>query len=101
MPLFKVESGLSHLKGGTLAALAAAACCVFADSAFAAEKAVIDAVAGAEQVVEFNVYLPLRDRDGAESLLGQLHDPNSASYHQWLTPAQFSERFGPRSATVN
>ena len=101
MPLSKVEYGFSCLKGGALAALTAAACVIFSASSSAAEKAVIDAATAAEQVVEFNVYLPLRDRNGAEALLSQLHDPNSASYHQWLTPAQFSERFGPQTATVN
>jgi subtilase family serine protease len=101
MLLPTVEYRFSRLKGGALAALTAAACVMFAGTASAVEKAVIDARATAEQAVEFNVYLPLRDRDSAESLLGQLHDPNSASYHQWLTPAQFSERFGPQAATVN
>jgi subtilase family serine protease len=101
MSLPKVEYGFSRLKGGALAALTAAACVIFSGSSSAAEKAVIDAAATAEQVVEFNVYLPLRDRNGAEALLSQLHNPNSASYHQWLTPAQFSERFGPQTATVN
>ena len=86
---------------GTVAAFAATVCFALAGTSSAAEKAVIDAVAGAERGIEFNVYLPLRDREGVESLLGQLHDPNSASYHQWLTPGEFSERFGPRSATVN
>jgi subtilase family serine protease len=100
MQLLKVESRLSHVKG-VLAALAATACCMFAGSASAAEKAAIDAAASAEQAVEFNVYLPLRDRPGAEALLQQLHDPNSANYHQWLTPAQFSERFGPQSSTMS
>ena len=101
MSLPKVEYGFSRLKGGALAALTAAACVIFSGSSSAAEKAVIDAATAAEQAVEFNVYLPLRDRDGAEALLSQLHDPNSASYHQWLTPAQFSERFGPQTGTVN
>jgi len=101
MPLLKVESKLGRLKGGVLTALAAAVCFISAKPTSAAEMAVIGAAASAEQAVEFNVYLPLRDRDGAESLLRQLHDPNSASYHQWLTPAQFSERFGPQTATVN
>jgi subtilase family serine protease len=100
MHLPKVEYGFGRVKGGALAALAAAACVMIAGTSSAAEKAVIDAAATAAQVVEFNVYLPMRDRDGAEALLGQMHDPNSASYHQWLTPAQFSERFGPQSATV-
>src|SRR3984957_19165839 len=101
MPLPKVEYGFSRFKGGALAALTAAACVIFSGSSSAAEKAVVDAATAAEQAVEFNVYLPLRDRDGAEALLSQLHNPNSASYHQWLTPAQFSERFGPQTATVN
>ena len=100
MPLFKVESGFSQLKGGALAGIATAAGCIFAGSSSAAEKAIIDAVAGAEQAIEFDIYLPLRDREGVESLLGLLHDPNSASYHQWLTPAQFNERFGPQASTL-
>jgi subtilase family serine protease len=101
MPLSNVESKFNGSRRGALTALIATACFASASPSSAAEKAVVDAAAGAEQVVEFNVYLPLRDRDGAESLLGQLHDPNSANYHQWLTPAQFSERFGPQTATVN
>jgi subtilase family serine protease len=99
MHLPKVESKFSHVKA-VLAVLAAGACCAFAGTSIAAERAVIDAVASPEQAVEFNVYLPLRDRAGAEALLQQLHDPNSANYHQWLTPAQFSERFGPQPSTV-
>jgi subtilase family serine protease len=101
MLLPKVESESGRLKSGPLSALAATACFILAGPSSAGEKAVIEATASAEQVVEFNVYLPLRNRDGAESLLGQLHDPNSASYHQWLTPAEFSERFGPQTGTVN
>jgi subtilase family serine protease len=97
----KVEYGFSHWKGGAIGALAAAACVMFAATSSAAEKAIVDAAVTAEQDVEFNVYLPLRDRNGAEALLIQLHDPNSASYHQWLTPAEFGERFGPQTATVN
>ena len=100
MPLLKAGSGISHMRTGALAALAATASFVLTGTSLAAERAVIDAVAADEQAVEFDVYLPLRDREGVESLLAQLHDPNSANYHQWLTPAQFSERFGPRSATV-
>ena len=39
--------------------------------------------------------LPLRNRDALDSLLGQLYDPTSPAYHQYLTPGQFAERFGP------
>src|ERR1700748_3869734 len=70
-------------------------------NASALERAITDANVANEQAVEFNIYLPLRDRDGAEALLKQLHDPTSASYHQWLTPGEFKERFGPQTATVN
>jgi subtilase family serine protease len=84
-----------------LAALAATSWVSLAATASAAEKAVVDAVATSEQAVEFNVYLPLRDRTGADALLNQMHDPNSASYHQWLSPAEFKERFGPQTSTVN
>ena len=39
--------------------------------------------------------LPLRNREALASLLGQLYDPASPAYHQYLTPGQFAERFGP------
>ena len=39
--------------------------------------------------------LPLRNREALDSLLGQLYDPTSPAYHQYLTPGQFAERFGP------
>ena len=46
-------------------------------------------------VVEFNVYLPLRNQQQLETLLAQLHDTKSPKYQQWLKPAEFIERFGP------
>jgi len=58
------------------------------------------AAADAAQPVAFDVLLPLRDTDKLEALLKDLHDPNSASYHHWLTPQQFGMRFGPDSGTV-
>ncbi len=39
--------------------------------------------------------LPLRNREALDTLLGQLYDPASANYHKYLTPSQFTERFGP------
>ena len=41
------------------------------------------------------VALPLRNPADLSTLLQQLYDPASANYHQWLTPDQFTERFGP------
>lgn len=42
--------------------------------------------------------LPLRNQADLDSLIGDLHNPDSANYHQWLTPEQFTERFGPTEA---
>lgn len=39
--------------------------------------------------------LPLRNRSDLDRLLVDLNDPASTNYHHWLTPAQFTQRFGP------
>ena len=41
------------------------------------------------------ISLPLRDRAGLENFLAQLYDPASPNYRQYLTPAEFTARFGP------
>jgi subtilase family serine protease len=41
------------------------------------------------------ISLPLRNGGALASLLQRLYDPASPDYHQYLTPAQFTERFGP------
>jgi subtilase family serine protease len=48
----------------------------------------------------FNVYLPLTHRDALDKLLQDQTDASSKKYHQWLTPAQFKQQFGPSAATV-
>ncbi len=35
-----------------------------------------------------------------EDVLYQLHDPASASFHQWLTPQQFGAQFGPPDSDI-
>lgn len=42
--------------------------------------------------------LPLRDPAGLASFLNQVYDPASTNYHRYLTPAQFTDRFGPTEA---
>ena len=54
--------------------------------------------APSQTVTRFNVYLPLTHTDALEQLLRDQTDPNSSSYHQWLTPAQFKQQFGPSPA---
>jgi len=39
--------------------------------------------------------LPLRNPEGLSNLLRQIYDPASPNYRHYLTPAQFTERFGP------
>jgi uncharacterized repeat protein (TIGR03803 family) len=39
--------------------------------------------------------LPLRNKQMLTNLLEQLDDPTSTNYHRYLTPQQFTERFGP------
>ncbi len=52
----------------------------------------------ASATTQFSVYLPLTHTDALESLLNDQTNSNSARYHQWLTPAQFKQQFGPSAA---
>jgi subtilase family serine protease len=51
--------------------------------------------------VDFDVLLGVRNQAGAEALLQQLSTPGSASYGNWLTTAQFAQRFGATDAQVS
>ena len=45
--------------------------------------------------LDLAIGLPLRDPAGLSAFLRDVQDPNSPSFHQYLTPAQFTARFGP------
>src|SRR5580700_7712099 len=47
------------------------------------------------QTLRFDMVLPLRDRAGLQNFVQEVQDPASPSYHQFLTPQEFTERFGP------
>ncbi len=49
----------------------------------------------ATQIMQLDVVLPLSDQAGLDAFLNDLYDPSSPSYHQYLTPTQFTARFGP------
>jgi kumamolisin len=66
----------------------------------AVEKAELHGRAAATQTATFNIYLPVRDRAGLEKLLQDLQNPNSASYHKWLTPDEFDARFAADARSV-
>lgn len=42
--------------------------------------------------------LSLRDEAGLDTYLAQLYDPASTNYQHYLTPEEFTERFGPTAA---
>ena len=41
------------------------------------------------------VGLPFHNQNQLQQLLTDLNDPASTNYHQWLSPDEFSRRFGP------
>jgi kumamolisin len=49
----------------------------------------------ATQTLRFDIVLPLRDRAGLQNFVQEVQDPTSPSHHQFLTPQEFTARFGP------
>jgi subtilase family serine protease len=47
------------------------------------------------QRLRLAIGLPLRNEQELDVLLQQLYDPASPNYHRYLTPEQFTARFGP------
>ncbi len=47
------------------------------------------------KILQLDIVLPLRDRAGLQSFLSELYNPESSQYRQFITPAEFTERFGP------
>jgi len=49
----------------------------------------------AAQVVQLDVVLPVRDRDGLHAFLAELSSSTVPNHNHFLTPAEFTEKFGP------
>jgi len=49
----------------------------------------------ATQTLQLDVVLPLRDQAGLDAFLAELQNPSSPDYGHFLTPAEFTARFGP------
>jgi len=45
--------------------------------------------------LNLSISLPLRDRPGLTNLLQQIYDPASPNFRHYLTPQQFTQKFGP------
>jgi subtilase family serine protease len=87
----------SRLAASLLAAVAATA---LAGAVQSAPLGKVGATVSPGTAVDFELFLPLRDSAGLEALLIAQQDKTSSSYHQWLTPAQFAQRFGPQPADM-
>jgi uncharacterized repeat protein (TIGR01451 family) len=48
-----------------------------------------------DQQMNLALGLPLRNREGLTNLLQQIYDPSSPMHGHYLTPEQFTEKFGP------
>ena len=49
----------------------------------------------ATQTMRFDIVLALRHQPELENFLQELYDPSSSSYRHFLTPEEFTARFGP------
>ena len=47
------------------------------------------------QMLHFDIVLPLRHQPELDNFLQELYDPSSVSYRHFLSPKEFTERFGP------
>jgi kumamolisin len=50
------------------------------------------------QVLQLDLVLPLRDPAGLKSFLADVYNPTSPNFRHWLTPVEFTARFGPTQA---
>jgi subtilase family serine protease len=101
-----VKSNGGHMRirsaatGVTLGAVYTFASIALVQSASAATQAASLGAADQNAVTHFRVYLPLTHTDALEKLLQSQTDTTSANYHQWLTPSQFKQQFGPSRSDV-
>ena len=47
------------------------------------------------QMMNLDIVLPLRDEAGLQAFLDDIYDPHSGNYRHFLTPQEFTARFGP------
>src|SRR5580658_1672762 len=50
--------------------------------------------------LQMEIYLAPRNQAQLDQLLEDQQDPTSSRYHQWLTPEEYDEQFGPTDADV-
>jgi subtilase family serine protease len=50
------------------------------------------------EVMSLDLVLPLRDPAGLKAFLADLYNPKSPTFHKYLTPTEFTAKFGPTQA---
>lgn len=55
----------------------------------------------ADQILKLDLVLPLSDEAALKSFLGELYDPASPSYRNFLTVKEFTAKFGPTQASYD
>jgi kumamolisin len=55
----------------------------------------------ATQSLQLNIMLPLRNEAELDELLQEIYDPQSPSFHHFLSVEEFTERFGPSQEDYN
>src|SRR3954463_2566043 len=50
------------------------------------------------RVMQLDLVLPLNDQAGLDAFIKAVNDPSGSSYHHYVTPAEFTARFGPTQA---
>jgi kumamolisin len=53
------------------------------------------------QTMNIDIVLPLRDPEGLDKFLAEVYDPSSPVYRHFLTPEEFTARFGPSRGDFN
>jgi kumamolisin len=51
-----------------------------------------------EQSMNLDLVLPLSNQAGLDAFLQDIYNPASPNFHHYVTPAEFTERFGPTQA---
>lgn len=51
-----------------------------------------------DRLMQLDLVLPLSDPTGLDAFLKQVNDPSSPAYRHYVTPAEFTARFGPTQA---
>ena len=51
-----------------------------------------------DKVMALDLVLPLRDPAGLKAFLSDIYNPGSANFHHFLTPTEFTAKFGPTQA---